>query len=204
MVGLGQREGREHLAARDRHEPPRLLLVAAEERDRAQRQAALDRDDRAERPVAARDLHVHESRRERRRVPEPRVHEAVVVEVELAHAPGEVEVVLAAVPGPSMRGPPRRCNAFARSQTSRSASGDVGEDRVVVGAETVGDVVARDALAGNGGSGSCMLLAALLPVLRHPVHSLTGTQFMSPARCVFVGVPNAAGVGSRARAERSC
>ena len=66
MVGLGEREGREHLAARDRREVARLLLVAAEQRERAQREAALHREDRAHRAVAARDLHVHESGGERR------------------------------------------------------------------------------------------------------------------------------------------
>ena len=98
MVGLGQRERREHLAARDRREVPGLLLVAAEEGERAQREAALHGEDRAHRSVAARDLHVHEPRRQRREVREAVVLDAVVEEVELAHAPREVEVVLAAVP----------------------------------------------------------------------------------------------------------
>ena len=98
MVGLRQCEGCEHLAARDGSEVPRLLLVAAEQRERAQCEAALHRDDGAHRPVAARDLHVHETRGQRREVRDALVLDAVGEQVELAQAPREVEVVLAAIP----------------------------------------------------------------------------------------------------------
>ena len=124
MVGLGEGEGGEHLAARDRPEVARLLLVAAEQREGAQRETALHREDRAHRPVAARDLHVHEARREGREVGEAVVVDAVGEQVELAHPAREVEVVLAAVPVVVDDRDRSRRRSLARGPTtSRSASG---------------------------------------------------------------------------------
>lgn len=91
VVRLGQSEGGGHLEARDREEPALLLRLAAEEGERAESETALDRENRAERTVAARHLHVHESCRQRREVRQPGVVDAVVQEVEPTEAFGDVE-----------------------------------------------------------------------------------------------------------------
>ena len=82
---------------------------------------------------------------------DPLVVDAVGEQIELAHAPREVEVVLAAIPvvvddrdhlvGERLGAIPRLAIGIR----------DVAEHRVEVRVEAVGEVVALDALAGDGG-----------------------------------------------------
>ena len=79
------------------------------------------------------------------------MHEAVVVEVELAHASREIEVVLAAIPQPVHAGEHLVDEGLRAVPHGAVGVRDIGEHGVVVGVETTGDVIARDALAGHGG-----------------------------------------------------
>jgi hypothetical protein len=65
VVGLGQREGADCVQPRHRLEPARLLLGRAEQLDRLHREPGLDAEERPEAAVAAVELHVDESERER-------------------------------------------------------------------------------------------------------------------------------------------
>ncbi len=150
VIGLGEGECGEHLGARDRPQPPLLLLGAAVQCERAQREPALDGDDGAERAVAPRDLHRDQARGERRERRDERVLHAVVQEIELAQTAHEVEGVVGGIP--------RGVHAVADLVDERLRAlphgavgvGDVGEHRVVVGAEALGHVVGRDGLTGEG------------------------------------------------------
>ena len=61
VVGLGQREGAELLEPRHPGQPPLLLLLGAEHRDRLHGQPGLHAQERAEAAVAAVQLHVDEA-----------------------------------------------------------------------------------------------------------------------------------------------
>ncbi len=65
VIGLGQGERAELFQPRHPRQPPLLLLLGAEQRDRLHRQPGLDPEERAEAAVAAVELHVQEPGRGR-------------------------------------------------------------------------------------------------------------------------------------------
>ena len=89
------------------------------------------------------------------------MHEAVGEQVELAHAAGEAEVVLAAVPQavhPRQHLVDERLGSIPHVEV---LAGDIGEDLVVIGVQARGDVIAGDALAGHGGVAHPAIVPAL-------------------------------------------
>ncbi len=99
VVGLGQREGSEDRPVGESREPPLLLFRGAEQARVRRAESALHGEDRAQRTVAAGDLHVDEPGGQRRQARERRVLDAVDDEVHLAHPTGRLQWVLRAVPG---------------------------------------------------------------------------------------------------------
>jgi hypothetical protein len=98
VVGLGEGEGAECLAARQGGQPPPLLLLGAEVVDRPHGESCLDAGEGRQAAVAAGQLHRHQPGAGRTHGGHTRVVDAVADQAQLAHPAHQVGRELGALP----------------------------------------------------------------------------------------------------------